>query len=131
MNYIDFLRNEEKLFNAGRGRNKLSQRFFDLLNIEKEKRDRAQQIEFEMLGKAFRAKWKLQQADIKAKNFIGKLEVEDRKRDAHAKILLGVAAIKLAKIDGVMCEDLLSLATEMPSADAEYLRCLLGMNIAG
>jgi hypothetical protein len=124
MTFEEFLNIEKKLTVAGRGKGKLEQRFFELGDIGIDIRDRIQRVEHEVLERALRARWKMQEADAKAKNLVGKIEAENRRVDAHAKILLGVAAIRLARVNVALREDLLTLALEMPSANKEYIETL-------
>jgi hypothetical protein len=124
MTFEEFLKIEKKLAVVGRGKGKLEQRFFELDDIGIDIRDRTQRVEHEVLERALRARWKMQEADAKAKNLVGKIEAENRRVDAHAKILLGVAAIRLARVNVKLREDLLTLALEMPSANKEYIKTL-------
>lgn len=112
---------------AGRGKGKLEHRFFELDDIGIDIRDRTQRVEHEVLERALRARWKMQEADAKAKNLVGKIEAENRRVDSHAKILLGVAAIRLARVNVKLREDLLTLALEMPSANKEYIKTLFDL----
>ncbi len=123
--YTQFLENEAKLAQAYRTPNVLAQRFFELHALPEAERDRTDQVEYEALDKAMRTRWRALEADKKAKKLVAKAEAARRKTDAHAKILLGIAAIELAYQDSDLRSRLLTLAAAMPSANKEYLAVLL------
>jgi hypothetical protein len=123
--YAQFLQNEAKLALASKTSNVLVQRFLQLDAIPEGNRDRIDWAEFETLTKAMRARWRASEADKKAKKLVAKIEADNRKVDVHAKILLGIAAIELARQDIQLRTKLLTLAGAMPSADNDYLAILL------
>lgn len=124
MNFNEFLKIEKNLAFSVRGQSTLGRRFFEIENIAEDRRDRIQQLEYEVLEKALRAKWKMQMADAKAKTLVGKIEAEGRKNDAHAKILVGIAALRLAKVDVDLRASLFLMASEMSAANKYYLKKL-------
>lgn len=128
--YEQFLQNELKLASVAKIPNAVTQRFIHLRAISQDKRDRIDQVEFEALEKVFRAKWRAQTADAKAKILLDKIEVINRRADTRAKILIGVAALQLARQDPKLGHDLLTLSSGMPSADRKILQRLLAHQTA-
>lgn len=128
--YQQFLENEYKLFSVAKNPNPVTQRFFQLRKIPASERDRLDQAEYETLEKVFRARWRAQTADAKAKTLLNRIEADTRKADTHAKILVGVAALQLARHDLKLREDLLTLSRNMPSADHKTLARLFTVQTA-
>lgn len=123
--YTQFLENEAKLTQASRAPTLLAQRFFQLHAIPEAERDQPNRVEYEILDKAMRARWRALEADMKAKKLVATIEANNRKANVHAKVLLGIAAIELAHKDTDLRTKLLSLAGGMPSANKDYLAALL------
>lgn len=127
MTFQQHLANKLKLTAATSKPDKLDARLLVLHNLEK--RDEAQQREYEVLLKAARAKFKAAELERKAKASLEKRDEADRKADAHAKILIGVAAIELAKKTPKLRDLLAPMAGAMPSARKDLINKLLGVEI--
>lgn len=84
-----------------------------------------QEKELSAIEKAIRAKWRLEQANEKARSLIGKATSEDRKAVDHAKILIGLAAIQLAENNPELKAELSHLACAMTSAKHHVINTLL------
>lgn len=101
----------------------VAKRYTDLTAIEE--LSPLQKKELSAIEKAIRAKWRLDQANQAARSLIGKATSEDRKAVDHAKILIGLAAIKLAEDNPDMKASLANLAGAMTSAKPKVIKTLL------
>lgn len=124
MTFDEYLANRLKLAGAAASPDKIDARLLELHRLEK--RDGGQQRDYEVLLKATRAKFKAAELERKAKASLEKKEESDRKSDAHAKILIGMAAIELSKQNPGMKKLLARMAGAMPSARKDLIDCLLG-----
>lgn len=125
--YAEHIKNEVSLLAATKSsKDKIKMRFIELDSLAE--KDKIQQAEYATLENAMRLRFRSEQADQKAERLLGKAESESRKQDAHAKILIGLAAIKLAQSDVELNKNLVSYACAMTSAPAKTIRSLLDCN---
>ena len=122
--YTEYIKREIALGIASKNnKDKVKARFIELHVLTD--RDKIQQVEYTTLENAMRLRFKSEQADQKAKNLLGKAESESRKIDSHAKILIGLAAIELARTHPDLNKRLLSSACAITSAPIGIIQTLL------
>lgn len=125
MTFDQYLTNRLKLAAASPNPDKIDARLLVLHQLEK--RDDSQQREYEVLLKAARAKFKAAELERRARASIEKRDDAFRRADTHAKILIGMAAIELAKKTPKLRDLLSQMAGAMPSARKEMITQLLGI----
>jgi hypothetical protein len=125
MSFDQYLQNRLKLAEASGKPDKIDARLVALHKVEQ--RDKTQQDEYDKLIKAAKARFKAGELERKAKASLDKRDEANRKADSHAKILIGVAAIELAKRHQPLQKLLVQMAGAMPSARKELINQLLGV----
>lgn len=125
MTFDQYLQHRLKLAGAQERPDRIEARLLVLTKLPK--RDAAQEKEYAVLVKAARAKFKAQELERKAKASLEKRDDEARKADTHTKILIGVAAIEIARKNDALRNLLLAKTEKMPSARVELIKQLLGL----
>lgn len=125
MTFDQYLTNRLKLAGAQERPDKIDARLRVLHALTQ--RDDAQQKEYEVLIKATRARFKAAELERKAKASLEKRDDEAHKADTHTKILIGVAAIEIARKNDALRNLLLAKTEKMPSARVDLIKQLLGL----
>jgi hypothetical protein len=123
MSFEKYVEGRVKLVKAQAKPDKIEGRFAQL--HEMENRTTTQECEYKPLLAAMRARYKMELAEQKARKELGRREDADRKADSHAKILIGIAAIQIAKNDPALAAQIEQLASGMQSANRPLIREML------
>lgn len=122
--YAEYIKKEIAIGMATKNnKDKVKTRFIELYALTD--KNKAQEAEYNTVANAMLLRFRSEQADQKARGLLGKAESESRKNDAHAKILIGLAAIELAQSNTELNKRLLALACAMTSAPTEVIHALL------